>query len=67
MDSKINKFIKRNYQLNKSYDNKDKTSVKKKSISLLESFENVCDQLRFQFDLHKPVILILKPYLNSNQ
>jgi PAS domain S-box-containing protein len=37
---------------------KDKTSVKKESISLLESFENVCDQLRFQFDLHKPVVTI---------
>jgi PAS domain S-box-containing protein len=54
---------------------KDKTSVQKEPISLLESFENVRNQLRFQFDLHSPTvdinfenvpsILINKSYIES--
>jgi PAS domain S-box-containing protein len=37
---------------------KDNTAILKESISLKDIFENVFNQLSFQFDLHKPILKI---------
>jgi PAS domain S-box-containing protein len=37
---------------------KDRTSVQKETINLLESFENVCKQLSFQLETNKPLMKI---------
>ena len=54
---------------------KDRTSVQKEAVNLLESFENVCKQLSFQLETNKPLmkidlesvssLLINKTYLES--